>query len=82
MNIDKISRHRLIAPVHLAGFLRLWTEKEENVDASGISGLLSGLKGQAGGSGIIGIVSNLLDSDDDGSIIDDVGGLLKGFFKK
>lgn len=57
-------------------------KKQENVDASGISGLLSGLKGQAGGSGIMGIVSNLLDSDDDGSIIDDVGGLLKGFFKK
>jgi hypothetical protein len=30
----------------------------------------------------MGMVTNLLDSDNDGSIVDDVGSLLKGFLKR
>lgn len=57
-------------------------KKEEKLDASGIAGMLSGLAAQVGNNGIMGMVSNLLDSDKDGDIMDDVGNLFKGFFKK
>lgn len=57
-------------------------KKQQNLDSSGISGLLGGLLDQGGNSGLMGMVSNLLDSDHDGSIVDDVGSLLQGFFKK
>jgi len=57
-------------------------KKQQNLDASGLSGLLSGLLGSGGKNGLMGMVTNLLDSDDDGRIIDDVGDLLKGFMKK
>jgi hypothetical protein len=56
-------------------------KKQQNLDASGITGLLNGLMSQGGNSGLMGMVSNLLDSDNDGDIMDDVGGLLKGFLK-
>lgn len=57
-------------------------KKQQSLDSSGIAGLLSGLSGQGGDSGLMGMVTNLLDSDKDGSIVDEVGGLLKGFLKK
>ncbi|MBF7097559.1 DUF937 domain-containing protein [Alkalibacter mobilis] len=56
-------------------------KKEKNLDPTGVAGLLGGLTKQRGG-GLMDMVSNLLDSDDDGSIVDDVGNLLKGFLKK
>jgi hypothetical protein len=57
-------------------------KKQKNLDSSGVAGLLSGLTGQGGDSGIMGMVTNLLDADNDGSIVDEVGGLLKGIMKK
>ena len=57
-------------------------KKKQNLDSSGIAGLLSGLTEQGGKSGLMGMVTNLLDSDNDGSVVDDVGNLLKGFLKK
>ena len=57
-------------------------KKQQNLDTSGIPVLLSGLSQQGGDSGLMGMVTNLLDSDNDGSIVDDVGNLLQGFLKK
>jgi len=56
-------------------------KKEQKLDESGISGLLNGLMGQ-GDSGVMGLVTNMLDKDQDGSIVDDIGGMLGNFFKK
>jgi hypothetical protein len=57
-------------------------KKEQNLDSSGINNLLGGVLGQASNSGLMGMVTNLLDSDKDGNIIDDIGNVLGGFFKK
>ncbi|MDD2591869.1 MAG: DUF937 domain-containing protein [Erysipelotrichaceae bacterium] len=57
-------------------------KREEKVDENGLQGLLGGLLNQGGGNDLMGMVSNLLDADDDGNVMDDVGGLLQGFFKK
>lgn len=57
-------------------------KKQKNLDASGIPGLLGGLLEQGGNKGVMGMVTNLLDSDNDGSIVDEVGGILKGFLKR
>jgi len=56
-------------------------KKTQNLDASGIAGLLSNSVGQSD-SGIMALASKLLDTDNDGSIIDDVGNLLGKLFKK
>ncbi len=55
-----------------------------NVDSSGLASMLTGiLGGQAGTDGnIMGAVSKILDADGDGSIVDDVGNILGGLFKK
>lgn len=57
-------------------------KQQQNLDSSGLGGMLSGLLSQGGGSGIMGVVTNLLDSDKDGDIMDDIGNLLGGLFKK
>lgn len=57
-------------------------KKEQELDASGVAGLLSGLTAQSGKNGLMDMVTNLLDSDKDGSIVDEVGGLFKRLFKK
>ncbi len=57
-------------------------KKQQNLDSTGIAGLLGGLSEQGGNSGLMGIVTNLLDSDNDGDIDEGVGGLLQGFLKK
>ncbi|MGI1659724.1 MAG: DUF937 domain-containing protein [Desulfitobacterium sp.] len=57
-------------------------KKQKNLDSSGIAGLLSSLSDQGANSGLMGMVTNLLESDNDGSIVDEVGSLLKGFLKK
>lgn len=54
---------------------------KDNLDPPGIAGMLSGLMGQGGG-GMMDMVSDLLDADNDGNVVDDVGNLLKGFLKK
>ncbi|MGD9676955.1 MAG: DUF937 domain-containing protein [Vulcanibacillus sp.] len=57
-------------------------KKQQNLDPSEITGVLTGLMEQGDNGGLMGMVTNLLDSDNDGSIVDDVGSLLKGFLKK
>lgn len=55
-----------------------------NVSSSGLAGMLTGMLGSqmSKNNNIMDTVSNLLDADDDGSIVDDVGNMLGGFFKK
>lgn len=57
-------------------------KKQQNIDASGISGMLGNIVEQNGDSGLMGMVTRLLDTDQDGDIMDDVGNLLGGFLKK
>ena len=57
-------------------------KKRGNLDASNLIGMLAGGLGQGGNGGLKAMVTNLLDSDDDGSIIDEVGDLLGGFLKR
>lgn len=56
-------------------------KKQQNLDASGITGLLNGVMA-GGGSDLMGMASKLLDADKDGDIMDDLGNLLGGFLKK
>jgi hypothetical protein len=56
-------------------------KKQQNLDASGVSGLLNSVLGQAGSSGLMDKVKQMLDSDHDGDIMDDVKKLLGGFMK-
>lgn len=58
------------------------TKKEQNLDASGISNLTSMASGLLGSKDLLGTITNLLDSDKDGSIIDDATNLITGLFKK
>jgi hypothetical protein len=57
-------------------------KKQQNVDASGLAGLLGGLAGSSGAGGLMDLAAKLLDTDQDGSIMDNVGDLLSGFLKK
>lgn len=57
-------------------------KKQQNLDASGISKLLNGALEQGSNKGLMGMVTNLLDSNKDGSIVDEVGSIMKGFLKK
>lgn len=55
----------------------------KNVGSSGLEGMLTGILGsQMKNNNMMDAVTNLLDSDDDGSIVDDVGNMLGGFFNK
>lgn len=73
------------------------TKKRQNLDSGGIAELLGQLLGQgdgagsttaargssaAGGGGLMSMLTEFLDADDDGSIVDDVGNLLGGLFKQ
>lgn len=58
-------------------------KKSQGLDPDGVATLTSQLTKSIGGnSGIMGIATKLLDSDGDGDIMDDLGGLLGKFFKK
>jgi len=69
----------MLAPLLLGALGK--QKNEQNIGASGISDMLSGVMGQASNKGLMGMVTNFLDSDKDGDIMDDVGKLLKGFMK-
>lgn len=56
-------------------------KKKDNIGLSGISGLLGSLL-SGSDSGIMATVTNLLDKDGDGSMIDDVSDIIGGFFNK
>ena len=60
-------------------------KKQQGLDAGGVADMTSQLTrmlGQSGGGNLMGLASKFLDADNDGSIIDDVGGLLGKIFKK
>jgi len=60
-------------------------KKQQNVAPTDLSGLLSGLTKQTTAntnSGLMGIITDLLDTDNDGSVVDEVGSLLQGFLRK
>ncbi|HNZ83482.1 MAG TPA: DUF937 domain-containing protein [Sedimentibacter sp.] len=54
----------------------------QKVDSSGLARMLSGALGQGKDNNLMDSVSKLLDADDDGSIVDDITGMLGGFLKK
>lgn len=56
-------------------------KKRQNLDASGISNLLSGAM-SGGDSDLMGMASKILDADKDGDVMDDIGNLIGGFMKK
>lgn len=57
-------------------------KKEQNLDANGVSGLLTNTLGQTSNSGMLNMATQLLDADKEGSFIDDVGDMLGKLFKK
>jgi hypothetical protein len=59
-------------------------KSSQKVDSSGLAGMLAGALGGQGkkDNNLMSSVSKLLDSDDDGSIVDDLSDMLGGFLKK
>ena len=57
--------------------------QSQGLDASGIAGMLLGAKTQAKqeSGGAMDLISNILDRDGDGSMLDDIGGMLGSFLK-
>ncbi|MFN0202517.1 MAG: DUF937 domain-containing protein [Bacteroidia bacterium] len=69
-----------LAPVVL-GYLGK-TKQQNGLDESGLAGLLSQEKqAQSEQGGLIGTLTNLLDSNNDGNLMDDIGGLIGKFMK-
>ena len=54
----------------------------KNVGAGDLSSMLMGLMVSGGNKDIMNMVTNLIDKDDDGSIVDDIGKMAGEFFKK
>ncbi len=60
-------------------------KKEENLSGGGLASMLGSMASShehdedEGGSGIGGMISGLLDRDGDGSVMDDIGGMIGGF---
>lgn len=73
---------QMLAPLVLGALGQ--QKKENNLDAAGLDSLTSMLASNFGSneqaSGMIRLVTNLLDVDKDGSIVDDVMGLVGKFF--
>jgi hypothetical protein len=57
-------------------------QKEQHVDASNLSDFLGGAIEKSNSGGMMGLVTQLLDRDNDGDVIDDISGMIGGFFKK
>ncbi len=69
---------KVAAPI-LMGFLGKQTQQNNVSDANGIGDLLGGmLGGNAGGGQQQSLIESFLDSDGDGSILDDVAGMVLG----
>lgn len=58
------------------------SSKRQGVEASGIADLLGSALGHTGGSTLLGLANQLLDTDHDGSALDEVGGFLLGLATK
>lgn len=74
-----------LAPV-VMGFLGQ-QKQSQGMDAAGLAGMLMGARTEASSGNnataqmAMGMLSQFLDADNDGSIMDDVGGMLGKFFK-
>ncbi|MEM7038418.1 MAG: DUF937 domain-containing protein [Bacteroidota bacterium] len=76
----------MVAPM-VMGFLGK-KKKEENLDNRAVAGLLNTTAAQQeadepeekGGGGVGSFVTNLLDRDGDGNVMDDIGGIVGGLF--
>jgi hypothetical protein len=73
---------QMLAPVVLGALGQ--QKKENNLDAGGLNALTSMLSGTLGGnekaSGIMGLVTNMLDANKDGNVVDDIMGMVGNFF--
>jgi hypothetical protein len=71
-----------LAPLVLGALGRV--RRDRGLDADGLAGLLGGEREALDTSapGVMGVVSRLLDRNQDGSVLDDVGGLLGSLFGK
>lgn len=73
---------QMLAPVVLGALGQ--KKKENNLDAGGLNALTSMLSGTLGGnekaSGIMGLVTNMLDANKDGNVVDDIMGMVGNFF--
>jgi hypothetical protein len=56
-------------------------QREKGLDGGGLAGMLGGEQQRATDTapGVMGMLSSLLDRDRDGSVIDDIGGMLGRF---
>lgn len=57
-------------------------KKKQNIDTASIPDLINSMLFPNGEHNVMDIFSNILDSDKDGKIIDDIGKLVGGFLKK
>lgn len=61
-------------------------KSQQNVAPTDLAGLLSGLTAQttkqSKKGGLMGMVTDILDTNNDGSVVEEVGNLLQGFLKK
>ncbi|MGK6350050.1 DUF937 domain-containing protein [Parapedobacter sp. DT-150] len=72
----------MLAPI-VMGYLGKQSRSSNVNDGGGLSGMLGGLLGGQSGGNILGSLGGSLDQNGDGKLgIDDVGGLLGGFFGK
>lgn len=72
----------MLAPLVMGALGRV--RQERGLDAQGLAGVLSGERAALGAQapGVMGAVSRLFDRDHDGSVVDDIGGMLGGLFGK
>jgi hypothetical protein len=70
----------MLAPLVMGALGR--TRAEQGLDPDGLTRVLGNEREELGARapGILGAVGRLLDRDNDGSALDDVGGLLSGLF--
>ncbi len=57
-------------------------QKQQNIDVNSLSSMMNGALKKSGKGGMMDLAEQFLDADKDGSIVDDVGKMLGGFFKK
>ena len=73
---------QMLAPIVLGALGQ--QKKENNLAAGGLNALTSMLSGTLGGnekaSGIMGLVTNMLDANKDGNVVDDIMGMVGNFF--
>jgi len=69
----------LLAPLVMGALGR--AQREKGLDGGGLAGMLGGEQQRATDTapGVMGMLSSLLDRDRDGSVIDDIGGMLGRF---